>query len=140
MKKALLITLIFSSSILKAQIKIDSPKVINIDNEFVSCDNQIDATFPGGFDKFNQYLVNNIHYPEYARKHHLHGKVYLSFTIDKDGSVQRVKVTRGVSKDIDEEAVRILKNSPKWIPTKMCGKAVDTEYAIPINFSLDKKI
>lgn len=139
MKNALLITLIlFSPFILKAQIKIEAPKAIPFGEEFVPCDDQINATFPGGIDKFNQYMVKNIRYPEYARKHHIHGEVYLNFVIDKDGSIKHVRVSRGVSKDIDEEAIRVLKNSPKWNPTKMCGKTVKTRYSIPINFSLDK--
>jgi len=139
MKKALLVTLtLFSPFILKAQIKIEASKAIHIKEGFVACDDQIDGTFPGGISKFNQYLVKNIRYPAHAIKYHIQGKVRLNFVIDKDGSISNVKVIRSVSKDIDAEAVRVLLNSPKWNPTKMCGKPVKTQYAIPVNFSLDK--
>jgi TonB family protein len=122
-----------------AQITIEVPKITHIgEGVFVSCDDQIDATFPGGIDKFNQYVVKNIRYPDFAKKHHIQGKVYLNFIIDKDGRIKSVRISRGVSKDINEEAIRVLKSSPKWNPTKMCGKAIKTEYAIAINFSLDK--
>ena len=62
----------------------------------------------------------------------------LTFIVEKDGSIDGVKVIKGVSPELDMEAVRILRHSPKWHPTKNCGKPRRNEFNLPINFSLKK--
>lgn len=138
--KITLSSLFFILSVLavKAQVKVKASDAVHVADNFVSCDNEILASFPGGMYHFNQYVKKNIHYPVSDIKHHIHGKVILTFIIERDGRISNVKIKKGVSPEIDAEAVRILKNSPKWIPTKNCGKARRTQFAIPINFSLDK--
>ena len=64
------------------------------------------------------------------------GKVYLSFVIELDGSINEVEVLRGVSTLIDREAVRVIKKSPKWKPGILNGKPVRTRVNMPINFVL----
>lgn len=94
--------------------------------------------FPGGLKKFYIYLSKNIHYPPGAVKNHIEGKVYLVFAIEKDGSIGDIKITKGVSKEIDAEAVRVLKNSPKWIPGTHHRKPNVVYESIPMNFQLPK--
>lgn len=96
-------------------------------------------SFPGGLKQFYKYLAKNIHYPTNAVKNKIQGKVYLNFTVEKDGSVDNIKVVRGLSKDLNAEAIRVLKNSPKWNPGTHHDKPVPFIYSIPVNFEIPKK-
>lgn len=92
--------------------------------------------FPGGDKALMNYLANNVHYPEKAKKQGTQGTVYLHFVINKDGSVSDVKVLRGVSPELDAEAVRVVKAMPKWIPGEQKGQKVRVAFNLPIKFSL----
>jgi TonB family protein len=92
--------------------------------------------FPGGDAAFGAYLSRFVKYPKQARELNIQGRVILSFIVEKDGSLTGVKVVRGVGYGTDEEAVKALKNSPKWIPGMQNGKKVRVQYAVPISFSL----
>jgi periplasmic protein TonB len=98
-----------------------------------------DPTFKGGIDKFYQYLSQNLHYPASAIKNHIQGKVFITFVVERDGSLTDVKVVRGVSEDIDAEALRVIKNSPKWNPGTQNRRAVRVQYTMPLNFTLTGK-
>lgn len=102
--------------------------------DFVSIDKQ--PSFPGGMEMFYQYLKKTVKYPAEAQEKNVQGKVFLSFTVEKNGELADIKVERKLGAGTDEEAVRILKESPKWIPGIYHGKAVRVKYNIPINFSL----
>ena len=65
------------------------------------------------------------------------GKVYLSFVVGSDGSISQVKVERGVSKDLDREAKRVVRSMPKWVPGEAGGKKVATRCRLPIVFTLN---
>jgi periplasmic protein TonB len=92
----------------------------------------------GGFDPFYHYLAMNIQYPKEARKAKITGRVILEFVIEKDGSVpsQYIKVLKSPHKSLSEEAVRLMKNAPKWIPGKLKGIPVRTKKVLPISFKL----
>lgn len=92
--------------------------------------------FPGGNQAFMQYLVGNVQYPKEAQDKKIEGTVYVSMMIQKDGSVSDVGIMRSVDPLLDNEAVRVVSTSPKWIPGKVKGKPVDVQYTIPITFSL----
>jgi len=93
--------------------------------------------FPGGMQKFYEYIARNIKYPESAQDNNVQGKVFLSFTVEKDGDLSDIKITRGLGSGTDEEAVRVLEGSPKWIPGIQNGKPVRVKYNLNINFTLD---
>ncbi len=93
--------------------------------------------YPGGMDAMISYLVNNIKYPEDAKKNKITGRVFVSFVVEKDGSIEHVKILRGIGGGCDEEAMRVVQNMPKWIPGKQKGKAVRVAYNLPIKFALD---
>ncbi len=80
----------------------------------------------------NQYFV----FPEMARQMGIQGKVYVSFVIEKDGSISNVDVARGVDKLLDDEAVRVIKKLPKMTPAKQRGKPVRMSFTMPINAKL----
>lgn len=93
--------------------------------------------FPGGQPAVEQYIKANLKYPEQAKKEKIQGRVGVRFVINKDGSVGEAKVMKGIGGGCDEEALRLIKNMPKWNPgiNKM-GLPVKTVYALPVNFSL----
>lgn len=92
--------------------------------------------FKGGQQKFIDFLVKNIKYPEEARAKNIEGRVIVNFIVEKDGSLSDIKVLRGVSKEIDEEAFRVIKLSPNWEPGQQAGKAVRVSFTVPILFNL----
>ena len=108
----------------------DSGKVY----DFVSLQSQ--PSFPGGMEKFYSYIQKNVRYPKNAQERNIQGKVFLSFVVETDGTLTEIKVERKVSEDIDEEALRLIKESPKWIPGIQDGKKVRVKYNIPISFAL----
>ena len=93
--------------------------------------------FPGGDAGLMKYIQNNVKYPPIAKEYNITGKVYVSFIVDKSGSVTDVKIVRGVDKSLDAEAVRVVKSLPKYKPGKQRGKAVRVMFTIPINFTLN---
>ncbi len=95
------------------------------------------ADFPGGMSKFYEYMGNEMKYPKKEQRMGIDGRVYLSFVIERDGSLTDIKVLKGVSEGLDEEAIRVLKNSPAWNPGKQRGKEVRVRMTIPILFKLN---
>ena len=66
----------------------------------------------------------------------IEGNVLVEFVVEKDGSITQIKIKNSVYPDLDEEAIRVLKNSPKWIPGENLGKKVRVSYTLPIKFHL----
>lgn len=97
---------------------------------------EVQPTFPGGMDKFYKYLSKSIRYPAMAQEQGIQGKVFLSFIIEKNGTLTDIKIERTLGYGTDEEAVRVLKGSPRWMPGIQNGKEVRVKYNIPISFSL----
>ena len=93
--------------------------------------------FPGGDLGLMKYIQKHVKYPAIAKEYNITGKVYVSFIVDKSGSVTNVKIVRGVDKNLDSEAVRVVKSLPKYKPGKQRGKAVRVMFTIPINFTLN---
>lgn len=96
----------------------------------------VEAEFPGGYEEWKKYLLSELKYPEISLEMGNQGIVYVTFVIEIDGSVSDVKVLKGVSFDIDREAKRVIRNSPKWIPGRVAKSNVRTRLSIPINFVL----
>jgi TonB family protein len=92
--------------------------------------------FSGGINAFAEYLRKNIRYPTEARKNKIQGRVIISFVVEKDGSLSNIRVMRGVSGDIDAEALRVIQMSPQWKPGIQNGKLVRVAYSMPIAFTL----
>ena len=94
-------------------------------------------SFPGGQKKMLDYLEQNTCYPVIAEENGILGRVVVTFVVEKDGSIDNVKIARGVHPSLDEEAARVVKRMPKWNPGKQDGKAVRTRYIIPVDFRLE---
>ncbi|WP_316805994.1 TonB family protein [Pedobacter agri] len=106
--------------------------------DFVSIEKQ--PEYPGGITKFYQYLGRSIKYPKAALDNNVQGKVFLSFVVEKDGSLSDIQITRGLGSGTDEEAVRVISGSPKWNPGLAEGKAVRVKYNINVNFTINNDV
>ena len=90
--------------------------------------------FPGGNASLGKYFKKVFKYPEQARQHHINGVVMVEFTIDKNGQVMNPKIVKGLGYGCDEEALKMVKNMPDWIPGKKNGIPVSILYKMPIRF------
>lgn len=94
-------------------------------------------TFNGGdMNEFWKYAMKEIKYPELAAENGISGTVYMQFTVSTSGYVTDVKIIRGVHPDLDEESIRVIKNSPRWEPGKQRGKKVPVIMSLPMKFIL----
>jgi protein TonB len=92
-------------------------------------------TFRGGNEeKFREWVTKKVVYPKAAQDNGLQGKVYLTFIVERDGSVSNVKVIRGVDPLLDNEAVKAIEASPLWSPGKQRGNPVRVRFSIFVNF------
>lgn len=97
------------------------------------------ATFQGGdLETFRAWILQNLKYPENAAKKGIQGKVILSFVIEADGKINEIKVLRSVDSALDEEAIRVIKSSPDWMPGRHGGKTIAQQFTIPIAFKVQK--
>lgn len=93
-------------------------------------------TFPGGMEAWGKFMMENLEYPALAKRMGVEGTVYLVFEIRTDGSVQNVEILRGIGAGCDEEAMRVVKKSPNWIPGKQRGRKVNVRMRLPVRFKL----
>ena len=93
--------------------------------------------FPGGEAALMKYINDNIRYPVMAIENGVQGRVTVQFVVTKDGSVGNVTVLRGVDRNLDEEAVRVCKTLPKFIPGKQNGQPVNVWFTLPVTFRLE---
>ncbi len=93
-------------------------------------------TYQGGHEKMSEFISQNMKYPEKARKEIAQGTVFVEFIVEKNGTVSEAAVLKGVSKECDEEALRVVKILSPWNPGKQSGKAVRVKFVLPIKFKL----
>jgi len=97
---------------------------------------EVEPTFPGGESAMMTWIQEHIEYPQLAVEMGEQGIVYVQFVVNKDGSIEKVKIMRGVSDALDDEAKRVVKRMPKWTPGEQAGKKVRVRYTLPIHFRL----
>jgi protein TonB len=90
---------------------------------------QVQPEFPGGMEKFYKFVGKNFQVPE---EEGLKGKVFVTFVVEKDGSLTDIKVIRDIGYGTGKEAIRVLKSCPKWNPGEQNGKKVRVQYSLPI--------
>jgi protein TonB len=93
--------------------------------------------FVGGYEAMMNFIKKNMRYPASARLMGVDGTVYVSFVVDKTGSISEVKTIRGISADCDKEAMRVVSMMPPWKPGKQNGKPVFVRFVLPIKFKLN---
>jgi TonB family protein len=94
--------------------------------------------YPGGDAALLQFIKNNLHYPPADAERNVQGRVTLRFVIDKIGQVTDIAVIRGLSTACDQEAIRVVKLMPNWIPGKQNGRTVPVYYTLPIVYKLQR--
>ncbi len=92
------------------------------------------ALFPGGSDSLKSFIERNLCYPHLLDC--VEGSVIVRFIVEKDGSISDVKVIRSIEPLVDDEAVRVVRSMPKWIPAEKDGKAVRSRLMLPVKFGL----
>ena len=97
---------------------------------------EVPPHFPGGENARIQFLIENIKYPQIARESGIQGTVYINFIVEADGSLTDIRVLRGIGGGCDEEALRVAKMMPTWVPGTQRGKAVRVSFNMPIKFIL----
>ncbi|MDL2254832.1 energy transducer TonB [Bacteroidales bacterium OttesenSCG-928-J16] len=95
-----------------------------------------EPSYPGGDKSRLEFLQKNTKYPQMAREAGIQGTVYVSFVVERDGSITQVKILRGIGGGCDEEAIRVTQLMPKWSPGEQRGRAVRTNFRMPIKFTL----
>lgn len=120
-------------------VKEPEPEVVKPKEEeiFVAVEQQ--AEFPGGQAALRKWLSNNIRYPESAQQNDIQGRVVVKFVVEKDGSIGQATIAKGVDKDLDREAIRVVKKMPKWQPGKNNGVAVRSYFTLPVTFKLQNQ-
>jgi TonB family protein len=93
-------------------------------------------TYPGGLDKMNAFIFQNLKYPQQAVQDNTEGSVFVSFIVEKDGNVSEANIIKGISKECDAEALRVVKQLGTWTPGMQSGKPVRVRFVIPIKFKL----
>ena len=97
------------------------------------------AEFPGGQAALMKWLSNNIRYPESAQQNGVSGRVIVKFVVEKDGSISNATIAKGVDRDLDQEALRVVKRMPKWQAGKNNGQAVRSYFTLPVTFKLQNQ-
>ncbi len=92
--------------------------------------------YPGGIDAMHEYLAKNMKYPKLAVETGIQGTVFITFVVEKDGSITGVRVLKGIGGGCDEEAIRVVNQMPKWVPGKQRGIPVRVQFNLPVKFIL----
>jgi TonB family protein len=100
----------------------------------------IQPTFPGGQTQMMKFINTNIKYPKSALDKGIQGTVYLEFKVERDGKITNLKVLRGIDPECDQEALRVVKQFPKFSPAKSSDENVRTKFLLPIRFSLGDNV
>lgn len=100
---------------------------------------EVPPSFKGGdLEKFREWVQKRANYPQLAQDNGIQGKVYLTFVVERDGTVTNVNVVKGVDPLLDEEAKKAIQESPKWTPGLQRGRAVRVRFYIPLVFTLNR--
>ena len=123
------------SKVKYTEVKVDETEVSQKEGEIFQVVEQM-PEFPGGMQKAMEFLGKNIKYPVAAQEAKIEGRVIVQFVVGKDGSISDVQAVRGVSPELDAEAIRVVSMMPNWNPGKQRGQAVSVKYSMPIMFRL----
>jgi protein TonB len=88
-------------------------------------------------DGLREYLSENMKYPSEAREKNVQGTVFVAFVVQADGTITDAEVIKGIGKDCDDEARRVVAAMPPWQPGRQSGKAVAVRYSLPIRFVMN---
>jgi protein TonB len=119
----------------KAKEEKDPPVTIE-ETPAIHTEAEVMPQFKGGYAELSRFIYHQLEYPEIALQKRIQGRVWCSFTINKDGSVSDIQLEKGVSLYLDDEALRVLKMMPPWEPGMTNGESVRVKIYLPIVFKL----
>jgi TonB family protein len=114
---------------------LETPKVLADEDDFFTVVDEM-PRYPGGDEARMKFLMENIKYPEAARKAGKQGVVFVQFIVEPDGKITNAQVLRGFDAECDAMALKTIQSMPDWIPGKHQGKNVRVQFVLPIKFSL----
>jgi hypothetical protein len=97
----------------------------------------VESNFPGGWNAYNAYIQKRARYPAIAAENHIQGCAYIKLLIEKDSTISNVTIYAGIGSGTDDEAIRVIRTSGKWIPSKINGTNVRTNCIVAMRFILD---
>lgn len=97
---------------------------------------EVQAEFYGGMERMYKLIQNNMKYPKKARRNGDEGTVYVQFIVEADGSLSGIEIAKGVSDEIDQESMRMVRSMPSWKPGRVRGRLVKSIFILPIKFRL----
>ena len=92
--------------------------------------------YPGGMTAMIDFMIQNVKYPKEAEKQKLEGRTLVSFIVEKDGSLSEIEVLKSSHPLLDNEALRVVGEMPKWKPGQQKGKPVRVRFVLPVSFAL----
>lgn len=95
-------------------------------------------SFPGGAEALNKFITENLHYPQISKDMGVEGVVNVQFCVMPDGSIGSIKIVRMIDPDLEQEAIRIVKKMPAWIPADKDGTPVEAAATVSVPFVLDE--
>jgi TonB family protein len=139
MKTPMLLLFVLLAFAMAAQ----SPEIKNVieDIDVIVCPVYKMPMYPGGEDSLKAYLKRTAKYPKKAEDASTYGTVYVTFIVNEDGSISDVRLLKGIvgragGHECNEEAMRVVREMPNWIPGEQEGKSVKVQYNLPIRFGL----
>lgn len=121
--------IVFDEPVQEVAVESDEDKI------FYAVEQQ--AEYPGGLQAMMKFLSKNIKYPASAKRMGVEGKVFVKFIVDREGAISSIEIIKGINADLDKEAVRVIKMMPPWKPGKQNGRAVKSQFVLPVYFKLD---
>ncbi len=110
---------------------------VDVDAEKIEIFVDKEATFAGGTVEMKKFIMSTVDYPEMCIAGGIEGTVYVTFVVEKDGSVSNIEIAKSAHKDLDREAKRVVREFPNWIPGEIGAKKVRTRVQLPIVFTLN---
>lgn len=108
-------------------------RVLDEDNSW------IEAQFPGGSSALVDFISESIDYENIEIKRNEQGRVYVTFIVEINGTISNIEIKRGLTPQLDSEAIRIISSMPRWEPSTENGQRIRTRCSLPINFTLEAK-
>jgi TonB family protein len=112
----------------------DQSNLIDGEPIFYAVEKQAEA--PGGIDALKSRLDKKAQYPVQSKRTGVEGRVFIKFVVKKDGTLTNFEILKGINKELDLEALRLLKTEGQWKPAMQNGKAVNSQFVVPIEFKL----
>ena len=110
-------------------------EVIEDDQPFVKVE-QMPSFMGGDLMTFRNWVQSKVRFPQIAQENNISGRVLLMFVIERDGSLTNIQVLQTPDSSLSDEAIRVLKTSPKWTPGKQRNQSVRVKYTLPIDFRI----